>query len=145
MERALPWLGLTIGLWAVLPPYVGPELANLSPRVEIADHVVPAVLILVVSVLMLVRAGRSPGGGLPLISGFLVALAGLWMVATHLPLVKQAVNDEAGVTVVSAAWHTVPGVVVMVLGAVWVAATWSGAEGDAASAGGTKAARAPRP
>lgn len=144
MERVLGWLGLAIGAWAVLPPYVGPELANLSAKVEIVDHVVPAVGIVLVSAATLVRAARGGRqGGFPLIAGFVVALAGLWMVSTHLPLVKQAVNDEAGVTMGSAAWHTVPGVVVLVLGVAWVAATWSGADTDAAPST-SRAARAPR-
>lgn len=123
---ALPWVGIVVGLWAALPPYVGPELANLESKVEIADHVVPALVMLALSAVCLIRArsGRQDGS-LPLVAGMTVALAGLWMTATHLPLVQQALRGEAGVTKAVAAWHTTPGVVVVVLGLIWAAATWS--------------------
>lgn len=122
----LPWVGVVVGLWAALPPYVGPELANLESKVEIVDHVVPALVMLALSAVCIIRArsGRRDGS-LPLVAGMTVALAGLWMAATHLPLVKQALRADAGVTKAVAAWHTTPGLVVLVLGVVWVAATWS--------------------
>lgn len=145
LRQALPWVGIVIGLWAVIPPYAGPELANLESRVEIADHVVPSIAMLAVSVAVLVLARRrsDPGtGSFPLVAGMVVLLAGLWMTATHVPLVNQARRDEAGVTWAAAIWHTAPGVVVTVLGLVWAAAWWSAAGGPeaapAAAEGGDK-------
>ncbi|MGH9151567.1 MAG: hypothetical protein ACRD03_03970, partial [Acidimicrobiales bacterium] len=43
LRLALPVAGLVVAAWAVLPPYTGPEIGT-STRVEVADHVVPAVL-----------------------------------------------------------------------------------------------------
>ena len=143
LRRALPWAGVVIGLWAVIPPYVGPELNNLNTKVEIADHVVPSIAMLAVSVAVLVRARRPVGDqSFPLVAGFVVLLAGLWMTATHIPLVNQARRGEAGVTDTAAAWHTTPGVVVLLLGLVWVAAWWSAAGAEPPA---TPAARPARP
>ena len=123
LRRILPYAGLLIGFWALLPPYTGPEL-NTETRVEVADHVVPSVLMLGLSVATLVRARRNPDqGAFGLAAGLGIALAGLWMTATHVPLVNQARDDL--VSAGGAAWHTVPGLVVMALGVVWSSAYWS--------------------
>lgn len=137
LRRALPFAGLVIGLWAVLPPYTGPEI-NTETRVEVADHVVPSILMLALSLAMLFvrrRADRSPGAGasFPLLAGFGVLLAGFWMVATHIPLVSQARRGQ--VTNGAAAYHTVPGVVVLLLGLAWVALYWSSGEPAGGSTG----------
>ena len=129
LRQGLPYAGLVVAGWAMLAPYVllGPDI-NAAAKNEVADHVVPGVLIVLVSVAMLVRArSRVPESGFPLVAGLLVALAGVWMAATHLPLVNQARRGEAGVTYDVAAWHTIPGVVVLVLGLVWAGAYWSSA------------------
>ena len=133
LHARLPWAGLVIALVALLPPYT--RDLNTEMRVEIADHVVPGILMVAVSIAMLVRARRSTPqtGTFPLIAGFAILLAGLWMTATHLPLVNQARARQNDVSYLDAAWHTVPGLVVMVLGAVWTAAYWSGAEQPAAA------------
>jgi hypothetical protein len=126
-EIGLPVAGLLIAVWAVLPPYSGPEI-NTSMRVEVADHVVPAMLLLGVSVWALLRArraGPAVGGTGMLVAGFGVLLAGLWMTATHVPLVRQALRDQ--VSDAAAVYHTLPGLVVLALGALWAAKHWSDA------------------
>lgn len=128
LRQALPYVGLAVGLWAAIAPYalLGPDL-NASAKNEFADHVVPGALIIALSVAMSLRA-RSPGGGggsFPLLAGFGVLLAGLWMTATHLPLVKDARNDIVATDIT--AWHTLPGVVVLILGGIWAATFWSDA------------------
>ena len=132
LHTRLPWAGLVVALVALLPPYT--RDLNTEMRVEIADHVVPSILMVAVSVTMLVRARRRTPetGTLPLVAGFAILLAGLWMTATHLPLVNQAREGQNDVSYLDAAWHTVPGLVVMVLGAVWAAAYWSTADQSAA-------------
>jgi len=45
LPAALPLAGLVIGAWSLLPPYSGPAL-DTETRVEIADHIVPGVLVL---------------------------------------------------------------------------------------------------
>lgn len=98
-------------------------------RVEIADHVVPSILIIVLSVAALARkrpTGAAPeAGSFMLIAGLGILLAGFWMVATHVPLVAQARRGE--VPGGTAAYHTVPGVAVMLLGLLWTTLHWNDA------------------
>ena len=127
ITRRLALAGLVVGAWAILPPYSGPAL-NTSSRVEVADHVVPGVVVLLVSAatLAIARGGPRPGT-LPFVLGLVVLLAGIWMTATHVPLVGQALReatrDQAPAGAV--AYHTVPGLAVVALGVVWAAAHWS--------------------
>ena len=122
LRRALPLLGMVVGLWALLPPYTGPHL-NTEMRVEVADHVVPAVVLLLASAVAFLASRRPIGPpSTGLVCGLLVVLSGIWMTTTHVPLVAQASRDE--VTTGAAAYHTAPGLVVLALGLVWVALTW---------------------
>ncbi|MGH9281992.1 MAG: hypothetical protein ACRD0S_03535 [Acidimicrobiales bacterium] len=128
LRQALPCAGLVIGVWAAVTPYVllGDDLNALAKN-EFADHVVPGALMIGLSVAQLLRDRKGvTGGTYPLLAGFGVALAGLWMTATHLPLVSDASDGVVEEKV--AAWHTIPGLVVLVLGAVWAVTCWSGAE-----------------
>lgn len=118
-------VGLVMSVWALLPPYSGPGL-NTETRVEVADHVIPSLVLIVASMTVLVSSRRRAiTGALSLGSGFLVALAGLWMVATHLPLLAQAANGTNAVTWSAAIYHFAPSLAVLVLGLVWVGAYWS--------------------
>lgn len=123
---ALPFLGLAVAAWALLPPYSGPDLQT-EMRVEIADHVVPSILMIVLSLAALVRRRRagfgSAASSFMLLAGLGILLAGFWMVATHLPLVAQARRGE--VPGGTAAYHTAPGVAVILLGLVWAALHWN--------------------
>lgn len=120
----LPLAGLLAGGWALLPPYTGPAL-NTAMRVEVADHVVPGVIVLLVSAATLAMAwSRRTVSGAMLVAGAVVLLAGLWMTATHVPLVLQATRDEAPGA--AAAYHSIPGVAVALLGAVWTGTHWAG-------------------
>jgi len=132
LRRALPFLGLVIGLWAVVPPYTGPAL-NTEMRVEIADHVVPSILVLGLSVTALVlnrrRGAGSTAGTFMLLAGMGILLAGFWMIATHVPLVTQSRRGE--VPGGTAAYHTAPGIAVTLFGLVWTAVHWNDADVDA--------------
>ncbi|MGI8686715.1 MAG: hypothetical protein ACR2MO_16775 [Acidimicrobiales bacterium] len=135
LRQSLPYVGLVIGVWAAIAPYalLGPDL-NAAAKNEFVDHVVPGALILVLSAVSLVRARSaqpSAGGSFPLLAGFGILLAGLWMTATHLPLVKEAQNDVVATDVT--AWHTIPGIVVMILGGIWAASAWSDAAEEPAT------------
>ena len=114
---ALPLAGLAVGIWALLPPYTGPEL-NTAARVEVADHVVPGVVVLAVSAAALLLTRRPPPRApFLLVAGLVVVLAGIWMTSTHLPLVRQATQDQAPVGAV--VYHTVPGLAVLAVGMAW--------------------------
>ncbi len=119
--------GVLVGAWALLPPYTGPAL-NTAARVEFADHVVPGVLVLAISIVSLLMARRDNADRLLFGAGLGVVLAGFWMVATHLPLVLQATRQEApwGATL----YHSAPGVAVLVFGVVW-ALTYNRSESTA--------------
>ncbi|MGH9190804.1 MAG: hypothetical protein ACRD0Q_12395 [Acidimicrobiales bacterium] len=121
-RRRLPMIGLVAAAWAVLPPYTGPEL-DTATRVEVADHVVPGALVLLVAAFSLGFSRRALSAPTAmLVAGLTVTLAGLWMTFTHVPLVVQAVDRE--VSLGAAVYHTLPGVAVLVLGLVWAAAYW---------------------
>lgn len=123
--RTLPLLGLVVGAWALLPPYSGPEL-NTEMRVEVADHVVPGVVVILAALVALALAQRASRLDRVLLgAGLAVLLAGFWMTATHVPLVAQALRDEAPVG--GTIYHGVPGLVVGFLGAAWSGRYWTAA------------------
>jgi hypothetical protein len=103
-----------IGVWAVLPPYSGPVLVTETKN-EIADHVVPSVLLLSMVAIALAGGYRSPNAMLGL--GLGIVLAGVWMTSTHVPLVAQALRGDVGWA--ATLWHTIPGLVVLGLGVTW--------------------------
>ncbi len=110
--------------WALLPPYTGPEL-NTEMRVEVADHVIPALVVVAVSVAVMLLPRREVLPVLPLVAGFVVLLAGLWMVSTHIPLVAQATRGEVPWS--ATVYHAAPSAAAFVLGLVWAVAHWSDA------------------
>lgn len=120
--RSLALAGLAVGVWALVPPYVGPSLATAA-RVEFADHVVPAAAILSIAGATLWASARGVTPTLLFVAGLGVVLAGLWMTATHVPLVLQAMRGQApwGAT----AYHSVPGLAVLALGGLWTARFWA--------------------
>lgn len=112
--------GLLIGVWAMLPPFVGPGFTTTGLQVEVVDHPVPALVLLAVVAWTAWRKETRPlwlfGGGL------LISLAGIWMVATHAPLVLQAVRGQVGWLATTN--HASPPVAVLTLGAVWTWRWW---------------------
>lgn len=112
----LAGLGLLVGCWAVLPPYTGPAL-NTSDQVEFVDHVVPAIVIIAISVLAFLFGRRPNATSVLFPAGLGIFLAGFWMTATHAPLVLQATRDQAPWD--ATIYHSLPGLAVLALGAVW--------------------------
>jgi hypothetical protein len=117
-------VGVVIGLWAVAPNFTGPGLVLRDPSVEVLDHVVPGLAVVAVSIGALVVAWSAarPGPLLFLVGGA-VATAGLWMVATHVPLFLQAVQGEVswGATL----YHLAPSAATLWLGIDWMVRYWS--------------------
>lgn len=123
----LPLLGVGLSVWAALPPYSGPSLAATA-RAEVVDHVVPAVVLLIVSLVALLGARRASGPGTLLLAGALVAaLCGLWMTATHLPLVVQAAR-QGGISWAAVTYHSVPSLAVLAFGLLWTVRSWVDAD-----------------
>jgi hypothetical protein len=136
LARLLPFVGLAVAVWASLPKYSGPTL-NVEPAKEVADHVIPAAVVLLASVAGIVAGRRARGPGvLRFLSGMVVLLAGLWMMATHLPLVAEATRGDAPWP--ATIYHTSAALAVFGLGLLWSASTWAEAgdeTGPAAPAG----------
>lgn len=120
------WIGLAAAGLATAPPYVGPALV-VAKRVEVIDHVVPALTVALASVgaLAFGRSRSRPAASF-LASGLGIALAGFWMVATHLPLLLQA--QRGGAPRMAAAWHSTPGLLTLVLGLTWSARAYRSAD-----------------
>ena len=118
-----PVVGLIIGVWAALPRWVTPAI-NTSDRAEFADHVVPSIVLITVSIVTLVVLQRSTGpSSVMFLAGLVLVLAGLWMVATHVPLVAQATRDEAPWP--ATLYHSASALTVLLFGIVWTAAHWN--------------------
>jgi hypothetical protein len=89
----------------MLPPYIGPTLGlelNVAADVEVVDHVITGVLVVLCggAAALLARRGEgaqlgAPGLALNLALTGLCFLAGLWQVATHVPLVLDAGDPGA--------------------------------------------------
>jgi hypothetical protein len=126
LARLMPLVGLGVAVWASLPKYSGPTL-NVEPAKEVADHVIPAALVLVASVVGILAGRRAKGpGALRFLGGMAVLLAGLWMMATHLPLVAEAMRGEAPWP--ATIYHTSAALAVFGLGLLWATVTWAEAD-----------------
>ena len=123
LARILPLAGLPVAFWASLPQWTGPKL-NVAAATEVADHTIPAVFVVLASVVGSLAGRRAQGpGALRLMAGMVVVLSGLWMLATHLPLVAQAARDEAPWP--ATIYHTSSALAVFGLGLLWSAVTWA--------------------
>lgn len=132
--RHLPWLpllGLLIGLWAIVPPYIV-RFGELDVRssVEFVDHAIPGAVVMFVAFLGYVQLrSTDPSQTQLLVGGGVIALAGFWMLSTHVGLIAEA--RQGDVPAGAVAWHGLPGLAVLLLGLVWAARFWG--EGEASS------------
>jgi len=112
---------MAVGVWAILPPYVGPLLGlelEVSATVEAIDHVLPGVLTVIAAGAALALARRGRADSVPALAALAVcALAGLFQTVTHVPLVADAGSALAPVG--SVVLHTSPGPVLLVL-SLWL-------------------------
>lgn len=78
--------------WAIVAPYAARAAGlrlDVPARLEIADHVIPGVLALACCAAAL---GARAGSLRWLLAAGVALLAGLWITATHVPLVPEAVG-----------------------------------------------------
>lgn len=128
-REAPAWLavaGLVVAAWAALPRVVTPDL-DTEDLVELLDHVVPGLVVLAVclgAVLVQRRPGRR--GSYLFFGGLVLVLAGLWMVATHLPLVAEATRDEAPWA--GTIYHSASALAVFGFSLIWMTANWNAGE-----------------
>ena len=108
-------LGLFIGLYAMLPAFTGPQL-HVQRITEVVDHVIPGLIVLALVALAILVGARPPG--LMLVFGSVVTMAGLWMVDTHIGLLRQAVDHE--VDLAAAGFHLSTALAVFLFGLVFL-------------------------
>lgn len=111
----LRWEALlgALGAWSIPVPFVATALGmhlDVSRRLEIADHVVPGLTIAGTVVLLVLARRRAPTNAWmgPAALG-IAFLAGLWITATHVPLIFQAADRHPGVHWDAAIFHSVWG------------------------------------
>jgi hypothetical protein len=112
-----------LGAWSILPPYIGPVVGldlDVKASVEVVDHVVPGVIIILCAGLAALQVGRSEAAedstlGLLLMGA--CALAGLWQTVTHAPLVFD--GGEPGSPWDSVIVHSTPGPFLVML-SIWL-------------------------
>ncbi|HVL07249.1 MAG TPA: hypothetical protein VM388_14765 [Acidimicrobiales bacterium] len=129
LARLMPLIGLGVAVWASLPQYSGPKLYVEASK-EVADHIIPAILVLMASIVG-IMAGRRPQGpgALRLIAGMVVLLAGLWMMATHIPLLLQTMRGGPDAASWAATiYHLASAMAVFGLGLLWSTVTWAEAD-----------------
>lgn len=139
LARLLPLIGLGVAVWASLPKYSGPKL-SVDASKELADHIIPAIVVFVAAVVGILAGRRPQGpGALRLIAGLAVLLAGLWMMATHIPLVTQTLRGGPDAASWAATiYHTSSALAVFGLGLLWATVTWSEADDSAKPAAKAK-------
>ena len=129
LAKLMPLVGLGVAVWASLPQYSGPKLYVEASK-EVADHIIPAILVLLASIVGILAGRRPQGpGALRLIAGMAVLLAGLWMMATHVPLLLQTIRGGPD----AASWpatiyHFASALAVFGLGLLWSTVTWAEAD-----------------
>ena len=118
-QRAI--LLVAIAAWTMIVPYLGDALGlevEVAALVEVVDHVVPGAIVVVAGLYLrrLARRGALADQRLALPAAGLVFLAGFWVLATHLPLLKDAA--EARVAWEAAIWHSIAALPIVAL-ACW--------------------------
>lgn len=111
----LRWATLlgSLGVWSIAVPFaaraVGLHL-NVARRLEIADHVVPGVAVAgAVALLILARRGAAPNAWMAPSALGIVFLGGLWITATHVPLIFQAADGRPGAPWDASIFHSLWG------------------------------------
>jgi hypothetical protein len=110
-----------LGALSILPPYLGPVIGlelDVPADVEVVDHVVPGVAIVLgaAAAALLARRGEE-GSLLSLALTSWCFLGGLWQAATHFPLVLDGGGAQAPWAAV--ALHSTAGPLIVAV-ALWL-------------------------
>jgi hypothetical protein len=104
-----------VAVWSIVPPYLGPAIGlelDVASSVEVVDHAVPGVLVLVLVALMRVTDNDESAAALGA-----CALCGLWVTTSHATLVLD--GGEEGKPWDAVLFHATPGPVLLAL-SVWL-------------------------
>jgi len=108
-----------LALWAAIVPWLAAAVGlglDVPTNLEVVDHVVPGVVALAGAALLVLLGG--PRGGVAWLGAASAAfLGGLWITATHVPLIFDAL--EGPIPWGTALLHFSPGPPILVLG-VWM-------------------------
>lgn len=118
-------VGVLIGSWVAASIFVGPQL-DLGPRrteLEFADHVLPGAVVIVICLavtlaLFVGKRFRPAAASLLFYAGLGISLAGVWTTATHVPLVLQALRDQAPWP--AALNYSIPAFAMLLFGIGWL-------------------------
>lgn len=105
-----------LAIWLAVVPFVGPALGfelDVPTRLEVIDHVVPGVVVLIAAVTALLLRGRPIAQYAFAVAAGASLLAGIWALSTHVPLMVQANQDIVPWS--TALFHTAPGPVVVLV------------------------------
>lgn len=100
-SRPLRWAAVlgASAAWAIAVPYLGRLVGvrlDVPASVEVADHVVPGLVVLAAIVVLMTGRRRrplvAPGDLRWSIAAAASFLAGFWIASTHLPLVVEAIG-----------------------------------------------------
>jgi len=94
-----PVLLAALAAWAVAVPWLARAVGlplDVATRLEVVDHVVPGLLVLVCCGLLLHPRTGGSSGSLPRLAMIGIGvLAGLWITATHAPLLPEAIDGAS--------------------------------------------------
>lgn len=110
-----------VGLWSILPPYLGPLVGlelDVHASVEIVDHVLPGLAAFAAALVALAQARRGMTESIPALAALGVCvLAGLFQTVSHAALVLAAGGPLQPVD--SVVLHASPGPVLLLL-SLWL-------------------------
>lgn len=128
LEAVLALLGAAM----IAAPYLARPLGlgvEVPASREVADHVIPGTLVMVLGLVLLRLRRRAASGWGVAVAGGACFLAGFFNVATHVPLLAAAASGDERWG--AALWHASTGPFVVVLG---LAAAFRSGPGDPARA-----------
>ncbi len=114
-----------LGAWSIAVPFAATALGmhlNVTRRLEIADHVVPGLAITAAAALLIAARRRTaPHAWMAPTALGIAFLGGLWITATHVPLIFQAADGRVGAPWDASIFHSLwgPPIVVVSLWLLW--------------------------
>ncbi len=99
-SKELRWETLlgVLGVWSIAVPFAATALGmhlDVTRRLEIADHVVPGLAIAGAAALLILAWRRAlPNTWMAPTALGIIFLGGLWITATHVPLIIQAADGR---------------------------------------------------
>lgn len=97
---------VALGAWTIAVPYLARPLGlavDVAASIEVVDHVVPGLLVALAGGWLAWRGRGDPVGPAGLVASGICVLAGFWVLATHVPLLRDAADGREPWA--AALWH----------------------------------------